>query len=201
MAKLTTRALTPDLWPDLEDLFGEKGACGGCWCMYWRIGPAYRRQSAETNKLAFRQVVEQGPPPGILAYDGAVAVGWCQVTPRDALPWIEKNWRVKRVDDLPVWSISCFYVRIGHRRRGVTTALIEAAVKVAKSAGAPALEAYPLDASLSPSSTGTGYASTFERLGFRTVACHFPPRPILRIDLKSPRKKIAAAKAAKRGVK
>jgi hypothetical protein len=31
--KLTIRPLTPDLWPALEDLFGENGAAGGCWCM------------------------------------------------------------------------------------------------------------------------------------------------------------------------
>jgi GNAT superfamily N-acetyltransferase len=87
------------------------------------------------------------------------------------------------VDDLPVWSLSCLYVRKGYRKRGVTTALIQAALQVARQDGAPALEAYPLDASLSPSSTGTGFASTFEHLGFKIVARHFPPRPIMRHDL------------------
>jgi GNAT superfamily N-acetyltransferase len=129
--KLTIRPLTPDLWPALEDLFGKNGACNGCWCMYWRIGSAYR------------------------------------------------------VDVVPVWSLSCFYVRKGYRKRGVTSALIAAALKAAKRVKAPALEAYPLDADLTPSASGTGYASTFARAGFKTVTRHVPPRPIMRHDLKA----------------
>jgi GNAT superfamily N-acetyltransferase len=183
--KLTIRPLTPDLWPALEDLFGKNGACNGCWCMYGRIGSAYRKMPREENRAAFRQVVERGPPPGLLAFDGDVAVGWCQLTPRDALPWLDRTWQLKRVDDVPVWSLSCFYVRKGRRRRGVTAALIVAALKAAKRANAPALEAYSFDADVSPSASGSGCASTFRRAGFRMVARRIPARPIMRHDLKS----------------
>lgn len=175
------RPLTPKLWPALEDLFGELGACNGCWCMYWRIGRVYRKQAPEKNKTAFREVVKHGPPPGLIAFDGNVAVGWCQVTPRDALPWLDQVWRLRRVDDVPVWSISCLYVRKGYRRRGITSALISAALKAAKTAGAPALEAYPLDADLTPSASGTGYASTFARAGFKIVGRHTPARRLCAI--------------------
>src|SRR5438270_1939630 len=144
--KLTIRPLTPDLWPALEDLFGPRGACNGCWCMYWRIGSQYRKQRPEANREAFRKVVEQGPPPGLLAFDGDLAVGWCQLMPRASLPWLYRTWRLKAIDDLPVWSISCLYVRKGYRKRGINSALIEAAISIAKAAGAPVLEAYPLDA-------------------------------------------------------
>ena len=181
--KLTIRPLTPDLWPALEDLFGESGAVGGCWCMYWRIGRTIRKRPREKNKAAFREVVKGGPPPGLLAFDGDLAVGWCQLTPRDAVPWLDRTWRLKRVDDAPVWSLSCFYVRIGYRRQGVTSALIAAALNAAKRAKAPALEAYPLDADETPSASGTGYASTFARAGFKTVARRTPARPIMRYDL------------------
>src|SRR5262245_47209524 len=109
--KLTIRPLTPDLWPALEDLFGESGAVGGCWCMYFRVGSAIRKQPRANNKAAFRDIVKRGPPPGLLAFDGDRAIGWCQLTPRDALPWLDHTWRLKRVDDLPVWSVSCIYVR------------------------------------------------------------------------------------------
>jgi len=152
--------------------------------MYWRIGSTFHKRPREKNKAAFREVVKRGPPPGLLAFDGDLAVGWCQLTPRDALPWLDRAWRLKRVDDLPVWSISCFYVRIGYRRQGVTSALLEAAVKAARRAKAPALEAYPLDRNLTPSSSHTGFATTFARAGFKTVARHVPPRPIMRRDLK-----------------
>jgi GNAT superfamily N-acetyltransferase len=182
--KLIVRPLTTDLWPAFEDLFGDSDVCNRCWCMYWRIGAAYRKRPGETNKAAFQEIVKNGPPPGLLAFDSDVAVGWCQLTPREQVPELDRAWRLKRVDDLPVWSISCFYVRKGYRKRGITSLLVDAALKAAKKAGAPALEAYPLDRNLSPSSTSTGLVSTFERAGFKTVACRVPPRPIMRHDLK-----------------
>jgi len=182
--KLTIFPLTPALWPALEDLFGDRGACAGCWCMYWRIGSAYYHRPRQKNKTAFREVVQRGPPPGLLAFDGDVAVGWCQLTPRDALPWLDRVWRLKRVDDAPVWSLSCFYVRKGYRKQGVTAWLIAAALKAAKRAKAPVLEAYPIDADESPSASDTGYASTFARAGFKIAARRTPARPIMRHDLK-----------------
>jgi GNAT superfamily N-acetyltransferase len=185
--KLTIRPLTPDLWPALEDLFGKTGACNGCWCMYWRIGSKYSQRPREQNKTAFRKIVMQGPPPGLLAFDGDVAVGWCQLTPREALPGLDRARLVKRVDDVPVWSISCFYVRKGFRKQGVTAALIGAALKAAKRAKAPALEAYPVEAgeTKSGSSIYTGTASTFVRAGFKTIARRVRHRPIMRHDLKA----------------
>lgn len=149
----------------------------------WRIGSEYRKRPRSLNKAAFRKIVKNGPPPGLLAFDGDTPVGWCQLTPRAALPWLDRTSRLQRVDDVAVWSISCFYIRIGFRKRGITSALIRATLEMAKRAGAPAVEAYPLDASLSPSATHTGYASTFERAGFTVVARHVAPRPIMRYEL------------------
>ena len=185
--KLTIRPLTPELWPAFEDLFGKSGACNGCWCMYWRIGSAYRERPRERNKADFRKIVKQGPPPGLLAFDGEVAVGWCQLAPRASLPRLEHARALKRVDDAPVWTISCFYVRRGYRKQGVTAALIDAAVKAARRAKAPALEAYPVDAEEGKSTSGmyTGKASTFARAGFKEVARRIAHRPIVRHDLKT----------------
>jgi hypothetical protein len=83
--KFTIRTLTPDLWPVVEDLFGTNGACNGCWCMYWWLGPEYHKRPREKNRKAFRKIVTLAPPPGLLAFDGEKAVGWCQLTPRDDL--------------------------------------------------------------------------------------------------------------------
>ena len=85
-----------------------------------------------------------------------------------------------------MWSISCFYIRNGYRKKGVTAALIAAALEAAENAGAPAVEAYPLDADLTPSTSHTGFVSTFERAGFVTVARHVPSRPIMRFEFRSP---------------
>jgi GNAT superfamily N-acetyltransferase len=183
MQKLKIHPATPDRWAALRDLFGERGAVGGCWCMYWRIGNEYRRRSQEANRADLYEVVIKGPPPGLIAFDGELALGWCQLTPRVLLPWLDRAWQ--RIDDLPVWSISCFYVRKGYRGQGITSALIQKAIETAREAGIPSLEAYPVDAELSPSATGTGYVSTFLRAGFRVVGRRSLARPIMRLDLRS----------------
>jgi hypothetical protein len=153
--------------------------------MYWRIGPAYHKRTPRANKSAFKKLVGNGPPPGLLAVLGDKAVGWCQLTPRDALDYLNRVKKFRAVDNKPVWSISCFYIRIGYRKRGVSGALIQAAIDIAKQNGVPALEGYPLDADLTPSSSSTGYVSAFRRAGFKIVARNLPPQPIMRLDLRT----------------
>jgi GNAT superfamily N-acetyltransferase len=184
--KLTIRPLTPSRWPALKDLFGKGGASNGCWCMYWRIGPEYHKRPREQNKRSFQRIVNQGPPPGLLAFDSDRAVGWCQLTPRHDLSWLSRKQNLRPVDDVPVWSVSCFYVRRGYRRQGIMSALIAEALKTAKRAKAPALEAYPVDTTRpgGTSNVFTGTASAFRRLGFKTVARRQSSRPIMRHDLK-----------------
>jgi len=183
--RLTIRPLTPDRWPALEDLFGSVGASNGCWCMYWRIGSEYHKRPREKNRSAFRAIVKHGPPPGLLAFDGERAVGWCQLTPRDDLRWLNRARFFERVDAVPVWSISCFYVRRGYRRQGVMSALIAAALKRARRARAPAVEAYPVDTMRSDSTSNvfTGTMSAFMRAGFKALARRVPSRPVMRHDL------------------
>jgi len=179
---LAISPLTVELWPGLEDLFGPAGASNGCWCMYWRIGPRYRERPRAENKSDLRQLAAAGPPPGLVALDGAVCVGWCEVAPRASLGWLAQAGYLYADDDLPVWSVPCFYVRRTHRGRGVMEALIEGAVDAAAVAGAPAIEAYPVDTGV-PGHTRNlfpGTAAAFARHGFRVVARRKPDRPVMR---------------------
>jgi GNAT superfamily N-acetyltransferase len=182
---LTVRPLTLERWPALEGLFGPAGGSNGCWCMYWRIGPRYRARPREDNRNDLRQLAGSGPPPGLLAFDGDLAVGWCELAPRTDLAWLDHLRHTGPVDDLPVWSLACFYVRRTRRGQGVMDALIESAVPVAAQAGAPALEAYPVDTAVPGHTTNLfpGVASIFARNGFRIVARRKPDRPIMRRDL------------------
>jgi len=115
---------------------------------------------------------EARSPAGFARFRRQFAVGWCQLTPRDALPWLGRMWWFQGADNLPVWSISCFFVRRDYRPQGIMTQLITAAVKTAKRARVSALEAYPIDTSASKSSSNifVGTASTFARAGFKEVA-------------------------------
>ncbi|HEY3907162.1 MAG TPA: GNAT family N-acetyltransferase [Streptosporangiaceae bacterium] len=176
------KPLDAESWPALEDLFGRGGASNGCWCMYWRIGPKYHDRPREENKAELRALAGSGRSPGLLAFDGPLAVGWCEVAPRAELQWLAHARHLQPVDDLPVWSVPCFYTRRTHRGRGVLDALIPAAIEVAADAGAPAVQAYPVDSTV-PGHTGnlyTGIASTFARHGFAVVARRKQDRPVMR---------------------
>jgi GNAT superfamily N-acetyltransferase len=188
MTLFRVSALTAEHWPALEDLFGKPGASNGCWCMYWRIGPRYHQRPREDNRTDLRRLVVSGPPPGLLAFDGDLPVGWCELAPRAALVWLAHARYLQRIDELPVWSVPCFYVRRTHRGRGVMGALVGAALAAAASAGAPALEAYPVDTTV-PGHTRNlfpGIASVFARHGFQVVARRAPDRPVMRHGLSAP---------------
>jgi GNAT superfamily N-acetyltransferase len=174
-----------ELWPEFEDLVGDMRDTG-CWCMYWRIGADYRNRSPAVNREAFRELVGTESPPGVLALVGDKAVGWCQVTPRPAVPALNGMWRLRPGDnpaDTGVWAITCLYVRKGYRRQGVTAELIREAIEQARTAGARVVEAYPFDAAVSPSASSTGFRSTFEKAGFVVIERRDPARPIMQIDL------------------
>ena len=136
-------------------------------------GPEYRKAKGEENKRAFKRVVDGGVAPGILAYDGDLAVGWCAVRPRADYPRFANSRTLKPVDDQPVWSVTCFFVRKGYRRQGMTVRLLEAARKHVRKQGGRLLEGYPVvpSATSTPDAFAwTGMLPAFERAGFQEVA-------------------------------
>lgn len=179
--------LTLERWADLEALFGPKGACAGCWCMWFRESRAeWERNKGEGNRLAMRALVESGVVPGLLAYRAATPVGWVSVGPRAGYPTLENGKVLARVDDAPVWSLVCFFVDKRYRKQGVTEFLLRAAIDHARARGASVLEAYPYDPKadkVSSMSAFMGMASTFRRLGFVEVARRSETRPIMRYGL------------------
>jgi len=181
--------VTPSRWPALEELFGPRGACAGCWCMYWRLARAqFDKQKGAGNKRALKRIVEKGPPPGLLAYAGGRPVAWCALAPRSAYPVLERSRVLKPVDDEPVWSVVCFFVAKDFRGRGVTAKLLDAAAAYARKCGAKILEGYPVEpkrgARWADPFVYTGHASAFRRAGFREVARRSPTRPLVRRTLR-----------------
>lgn len=176
--------LTPDRWRDLERLFGPRGACGGCWCMYWRIKRSeYLKNKGARNRASFRAIVEGDTPPGVLAYLGEEPIAWCAVGPRSDYPVLENSRILKPVDDKPVWSITCLYVARQYRRQGVSAQLVDAAAKFARKHGARIVEGYPTEpksGKVADAFIWTGLASAFQAAGFEEVARRSPTRPIMR---------------------
>lgn len=163
---------TLDRWAAVETLLGGDGD-RGCWCQAWRGRDPIARVAAESRPETLRrQISGVGPPPGYLAYLDGEPVGWVGVSLRSAAPRLARSRVIPAVDDLPVWSIGCFRVRPGFRRRGVATALLAGVLEAARAAGAPGVEAYPIDPSgrrVDVALAYVGIASTFDHAGFTRV--------------------------------
>jgi GNAT superfamily N-acetyltransferase len=175
--------VTAGRWHDLETLFGERGASGGCWCMWWRVKRSeFEQQKGQGNKDALKKIVDSGEIPGILAYADGKPIGWCAVAPREAFPVLERSRNLKRVDDQPVWSVVCFFVARPFRRRGVTVGLLQAAVEYAARSGAKIIEGYPVEPKKDTPDVFvyTGLASAFRKAGFVEVLRRSETRPIMR---------------------
>lgn len=169
---------TADRWPDLEALFGPKGAYAGCWCMNWRLKRSlFKELDGESRKAELRNLTYADHVPGILAYQNNVAVGWCSVGPREEFAALETSRILKRIDDQPVWSIVCYYVNKTTRRSGLMAALLRGAVAYAGQQGARIVEGYPIDMQtpllagqrLTSFSGYMGVASVYREVGFVEV--------------------------------
>lgn len=174
---------TKALWEDLVSLFGERGACNGCWCMWWRLkGRDFEAGAGAGNRQALHDLMDQGIVPGVLAYEGNRPVGWCSVGPRQDFPRLNRSQRLRPVDDQPVWSIVCYFVDRKSRGQGLMRALTAAAVDYARSNGAHIVEAYPTDpdSGQSDDSLNTGVAHVLRQEGFAEVAHRGGRRAILR---------------------
>jgi len=180
--------LTPERWADFEKLFGKHGACGGCWCMWWRLKRSeFEHQKGEGNRRAMKRIVDSGEIPGILAYDNNQPIAWCSVAPRNAYPTLERSRTLKRVDDKPVWSIACFFVAKPFRGKGITRKLLGAAMEYVQKQGGKIVEGYPVDPKKSriPDAFAyTGLASAFRKAGFVEVVRRSETRPIMRYTIK-----------------
>jgi GNAT superfamily N-acetyltransferase len=186
--KLAFHALTPERWDDLVALFGPRGACGGCWCMWWRMKRAdFEKRKGAGNRRAFRRIVKRGDEPGVLAYAGDEPIGWCAIAPRQTYSALARSRILKPVDDKPVWSITCLFIARPWRRRGVSAKLIDAAAKLARRRGAKIVEGYPVEprtAALPDAFAYTGLPAAFEKARFREVARRSETRPIMRRNLR-----------------
>jgi len=186
--KLKFYPATKERWKDLVSLFGEKGACSGCWCMWWKLtGSEFEKQRGIGNKKALKKIIESGKIPGILAYDRDKPVGWCAIEPREAYSRLERSRTLKRIDDKPVWSLVCFFVAKNYRRQGVSTELVKAAITYAKKKEAEIVEGYPCYTKsnrLPDPWVWTGLLSTFVKAGFKEVMRRSKSRPIMRCYIK-----------------
>jgi GNAT superfamily N-acetyltransferase len=166
----------------------------GCLCQYWRMTSSeYGRSSREARIAALRAQLGETPPGGMLAYVGGEPAGWLGFAPRSRVGRLVRSRTIPKLDDLPVWAIFCFTVRVGYRRQGVARALLDGLVRYAREQGVPALEAYPVETGgerIHGTAAYVGTAGMFEAAGFRREAetdarSDHRPRVLMRRDLSS----------------
>ena len=175
--RIVVRPATRGRWDDVVELFERRGPRGGtpitdgCWCQFWHLrGTSYATGWHAGNRERLEQQVQGRRAPGLLAYLDGEPVGWCRLGPRESFDRLEASKPLARIDDAPVWSLVCFYVHPAAKRRGVASALLDAAVRRASAAGAPFLEAYAARPDHANIDAYTGYLPMYLAAGFEPVS-------------------------------
>ena len=187
-SKLNFLPVTKNNWKDFETLFGERGACGGCWCMSWLLTKKeFDANKGAGNKRKMKKLVESNAEPGILAYFNDEPIGWCAIAPRENFIRLEKSKVLKRIDDEAVWSIPCFFIKKEFRRKGLSTEILKAAAEYCKLKGVKIVEGYPAEPysnNIPAAFAWTGFPSSFLKAGFKEVIRRSKSRPIMRYYIK-----------------
>ena len=185
LEQLTFEPLTKDNWGKFLQLFGNKGACGNCWCMYYRLKKQDYQEGKQDdgNKNAMKEIVWDNRPAGILGFYDGQPIAWCAFAPREDFQKLEKSRVHKRIDDQPVWSIPCFFIDKAFRRHGVCVELLKGVINYARKEGIKIIEAYPTTPTqekLPDSFVWIGLYKSFERAGFAIVDQTSKNRPMVR---------------------
>lgn len=193
MTGVVVEPATSERWSDLLAIFEGDGP-KGCWCQYWRqsSGDYSRGEPGSGERNLQAQAAEAPPAPGLIAYVDGEAAGWCGFGPRSSFERLVRSRTIPVVDDVPVWSVVCFKVRVGFRRRGIMHALLAGAIEYARHHGAPILEAYPIDPDGGRLDVGfsyVGFTGVFEAAGFTRILetsaqSARRPRWLMRLDLR-----------------
>lgn len=185
LVELRFEPLTKDNWNKFVELFGVKGACGNCWCMFYRLKKAdyIEGKINDGNKNAMKQLVWSNQPTGLLGFYKDIPIAWCAFAPREDFVKLEKSRIHKRIDDKPVWSVPCTFIAKDFRRHGVSVALLKGLIKYAKENGIKIIEAYPTiptQEKLPDAFVWAGLYKSFERAGFEIVDETSKNRPMVR---------------------
>ncbi|WP_454849121.1 N-acetyltransferase family protein [Rhizobium binxianense] len=184
--QFTFTPATADRLADIEAIFDGGGDSRNCRCAYWYLpNAAYKAGWGEGNREWFRTLVREPRPPGVIAYAGGEAAGWCGVAPRHVFDRLRRSKPFAALDEEPVWSVNCFVVRKSYRRCGLSKLLLANAVEFARANGATCIEAYPVDQAIAshPFDLYAGTLATFLEAGFAEVARRLPARPMVRLRL------------------
>lgn len=196
-AELTIVGANQASWADLEAIFGTTGSPGHCYCQAFKVRDRdWKSLTDQDRRDRLRQQTNCGNPradatTGLVAYLGDEPVGWVALEPRTAYPRLLRTrtpWSGRQEDqqDARVWAVTCFVIRAGYRKRGISYALAAATVEFAREHGARALEAYSMETQPGVEITWgelyRGARQVFAAAGFTEVSHPSLRRAVMRID-------------------
>ena len=184
-SSLKLQPLTVNNWHLFEEVMGEKGGCGGCWCMYFRMpSTEFSKDKYEGHKKRMYDLVKAAKPTGLIATYNKRAVGWIAFAPREDYIRIENSRAFKRIDDKPVWSITCFFIKKEFRKMGLSEQMVKGIVDYARKKKIKTLEAYPAipySDKVPPPFLWVGILSAFTKNGFEVVQQNGKSRAMVRL--------------------
>ena len=146
-------------WDDFASfMVPRKPGGSGCVCM------AYRNSSLDMpGRIAhMRTLCSSEPGPGVLAYVDGEPAGWCSVAPKTTYRALVNSRTIPHVQDQGAWSVVCFVVRPGFRRRGLMHELLAGAIAHSHALGAAVLEGYPVEPGIERVDQTSGYVGTVQ---------------------------------------
>jgi GNAT superfamily N-acetyltransferase len=156
--------------------------------MFWRLPrKQFDAGKGNANKQAFKRLIASGAQPGLIAYHAGQPVAWCAIAPRTQYIALERSKILQPVDEQPVWSISCLFVKKPYRRQGVSSQILRAVVDFAAKRGAQLVEGYPVEPSMEKMPDPFlwhGVPSAFRKAGFKEVLRRSQSRPIMRFSIR-----------------
>lgn len=186
-------------WDDLQAIL--TGTAARCQCTRQRLGDReWYALPVEQRSAVLREAVgcdnhglnrDPARTAGIVAYVDDEPAAWAAVDARAAfrrlagspVPWAGRR---EAKDDPTVWAVACLVVRRGFRGRGLTYALVAAAVEHARERGALAIEGYPMltgGSEVTWDELSVGPVGPFLAAGFTEVSHPSKRRLVMRLDL------------------
>lgn len=178
--------------PALDALFERTGS--HCYCRYfdfegdkndWQARLAF---APEENRRELHERAARPELAGVIARTPELAVGWMKLERAAALPKLYAQRPYRALPGLTpdregVFTVGCFLIDSGWRRRGVARALLRRGIELARAAGANAVEAFPRRAEgVSDEQLFTGPLDLYLKEGFGVV--HEQSQyPVLRLAL------------------
>ena len=157
MGSIIIEPLTPELKDDYLDFFDNRAFSDGnpngpCYCTSPNQDEENIKQMVsefkefgvkETLRRYATEMLDKNEIHGYLAYDGKLAVGWCNAADMDSYAGFVPDFARKNTCGKTV-SIVCFEIAPGYRGKGLASAFIEKVCNDARSNGYVAVEGYAI---------------------------------------------------------